>query len=346
MCGRFALGIKHRCVIPIQGYFEWLKSRNAKVPYYVHSTSSDLIYLAGFYSHNYNYPGDDYISSFTIITAPALKTDTNDISWLHDRKPVFLQPGSKEWKDWLDPNKPWDDSMIETCLESAANKAYVHIEGYPVSDKVGVPSNKGEDVTKRVNSQASISSFFQKREKKPEIRVEPRGVKEEDIKLARNEYEENAARVQGEKGDSEVKQEQGNKEEDRDRDRENEPEIKQENQAEEGEDEVKEEPAEEQEDDKEVDEEDGTAVEEDNAVDEKEEDNGGYQEDEDDEVVEDEDEVDENEVEDDEVEDEEVDKAAISNRTAKRSSKIEGPPSKRLRNKEDISSIPLKEIVS
>ncbi|EGW34950.1 uncharacterized protein SPAPADRAFT_145639, partial [Spathaspora passalidarum NRRL Y-27907] len=179
---------KHRCVVPIQGYFEWLKTKGDKIPYYVHSKKSALVYLAGFYSHNSNYENyrnnSDFLSSFTIITAPALKTDTHDISWLHDRKPVFLAPGSKEWDDWLDPSKNWEDSMIETCLNSAANKAYADIEGYPVSKKVGVPSNNGEDVIERVESkpQASISSFFQPQKKQPELKVEPTDekIKQED----------------------------------------------------------------------------------------------------------------------------------------------------------------------
>lgn len=175
---------KHRCVIPITGYFEWLKAKSSKTPYYVHATNEKIIYLAGMYSHNFNYNeiknNKDYLSSFTIITAPAVKTDTNDVSWLHDRKPVILTPRSKEWFAWLDPNKEWDDSLIDFALNSTTNAGSIKIEGYQVSDDVGKPMNKGEENIKRVKAKPSISEFFKKRLNKAEMKLEERGVKEEE----------------------------------------------------------------------------------------------------------------------------------------------------------------------
>lgn len=44
---------------------------------------------------------DQYLSTFTIITAPAAKGDEFDLSWLHTRKPMLIKPGSQEWFEWL-----------------------------------------------------------------------------------------------------------------------------------------------------------------------------------------------------------------------------------------------------
>ncbi|KAL6453684.1 hypothetical protein SBY92_005256 [Candida maltosa Xu316] len=186
---------KHRCVIPIQGYFEWKKTEKTKIPYFVHSKTSSLCYLAGFYSHNYNYTEnrnvkDEYLSTFTIITVPADKSDEYDLSWLHSRKPMLLEPGSKAWFDWLDPEKPWSDDFIGAVLNSTTNKAYADIEGYIVTKDVGNTSNDGEEMIKRVNAkkQPSIGSFFS-----PEKKVETTKIKtekQEDKKRPKEELED------------------------------------------------------------------------------------------------------------------------------------------------------------
>lgn len=162
---------KHtRCVVPINGYFEWLTFKNAKTPHFVHSTKSSLVYLAGLYSHNTNYNNTklikgelEYFSSFTIVTGPAAKTDDNDLSWLHGRKPIMIEPGTEAWFEWLDPKKEWHDSLLETCLNTTNNVAFSNIEAYLVGKEVGNLSNKSESVTKREKKvQKSIGLFFQK----------------------------------------------------------------------------------------------------------------------------------------------------------------------------------------
>lgn len=164
---------KFRCVIPIQGYFEWMKIENNKIPYFVHSATAPLCFLAGFYSHNYHYSENrnvknEYLSTFTIITTPASKGDEYDLSWLHSRKPMLIQPGSQEWFEWLDPNKPWSNSLIGEVLNSTSNQAYADIEAYKVTKDVGNPSNNGVDMISKIDSkkQKPIGLFFLKNQKK------------------------------------------------------------------------------------------------------------------------------------------------------------------------------------
>lgn len=158
----------NRCVVPIEGYFEWQKSKVDKIPYYVHSDKRPLIFLAGFFSHNTNYSGKDpeyldaYLSTFTILTGPAQKSDTKDISWLHPRKPLMLLPGTRAWNDWLDPSKEWSDSLVAACLETKKNPAYLDLSWYTVNKTVGNPGYNGEEAIKEVKNlpQKSILLFF------------------------------------------------------------------------------------------------------------------------------------------------------------------------------------------
>lgn len=160
----------HRCVVPIQGYYEWQKSKTDKLPYYVHSSKDPLVFLAGFYSHNTHYKDNfqdnasGYLSSFTIITGPASSNDKVDLSWLHPRKPLMLKPGTPEWNDWLNPSARWSDDMLHTCLETVNYEVYDSIVTHRVSKDVGNSANQGEYLNKEIKSakspQKGIDSFF------------------------------------------------------------------------------------------------------------------------------------------------------------------------------------------
>lgn len=174
----------NRCVIPIQGYFEWMKTNSDKIPYFVHSKTVPLCFLAGFYSHNYNYTENqnvsgEYLSTFTVITVPAVKEDANDMSWLHNRKPMLIAAGTKAWYDWLNPKIPWNEKLVETVLNSTTNEAYADIEVYQVTKEVGNSSNDGENMIKKINSkkQSSLSHFLGsqkgKRKAKPTSHFSP-----------------------------------------------------------------------------------------------------------------------------------------------------------------------------
>lgn len=182
---------KTRCVVPIEGYFEWLRlPRDENIPHYIHSTSSSLIYLAGLYSHNFNYKmdeSDEYFSSFAIVTGPTNKRDNfKDLSWLHTRKPIMLIPGSKEWFEWLDPERDWDDLLMDTVLDTTKNKAYKDIDAYVVGKAVGKIGSHGPELIERkkgpsVSPQKPITLFFQR--KKPADSAEDGGSPKKRIKV-------------------------------------------------------------------------------------------------------------------------------------------------------------------
>ncbi|CAN3376695.1 hypothetical protein DIURU_004480 [Diutina rugosa] len=148
----------HRCVIPAQGYFEWTTIKEEKVPHFVHYSHAPFIFLVGLYAHNAHFGDDMPQSTFTICTGPATSDDDNDISWLHRRKPILVEPGSEAWYKWLDPEVALAD-IEELVLNTKSNPAYKDIEIYRVGSAVGNTRSEGAKLIKPME-QGSISDFF------------------------------------------------------------------------------------------------------------------------------------------------------------------------------------------
>lgn len=147
---------KHRCVVPIQGYYEWLQGATKK-PYFIKRKDNKLMYLAGMYSitkfkkqKHYDEDaeeGDDkredefeFIDSYTIVTGPAPK----NMKWLHSRMPVVLEPGSKEFNNWLNPRVQEWNKQLSDCLKPYETDTLIF---YPVNPEVGRISSEGEYLT-------------------------------------------------------------------------------------------------------------------------------------------------------------------------------------------------------
>ena len=87
-----------RCLIPVNGFYEWEKIDKEKFPYYVQSMNDGGFVLAGLWDEWYDVKKNEKIISVALIT-----TQPNEkISKIHDRMPVILD--SKHWKIWLDSN--------------------------------------------------------------------------------------------------------------------------------------------------------------------------------------------------------------------------------------------------
>jgi len=88
---------QRRCLIPLNGYFEWKKdavSKKSKAHFIV-STSGDYFVFAGIYESWY-----DNALNESILTCALLTTEPNDkIASIHDRMPVILE--AHQWELWL-----------------------------------------------------------------------------------------------------------------------------------------------------------------------------------------------------------------------------------------------------
>lgn len=89
---------QRRCLIPLNGYFEWKKDALSKKsqPYFITSTCGDYFVFAGIYESWY-----DNTLGETVLSCALLTTEPNEkIADLHDRMPVILE--SYQWELWLD----------------------------------------------------------------------------------------------------------------------------------------------------------------------------------------------------------------------------------------------------
>ena len=104
---------------------------------------------------------DEKIYTYTIIT-----TDSNPaLTFLHDRMPVILEPGSEAMKTWLDPNRTTWSNQLQSLLRPYEGE----LECYPVSKEVGKVGNNSPDFIVPVDSKQNkknIANFFANAEKK------------------------------------------------------------------------------------------------------------------------------------------------------------------------------------
>lgn len=125
-----------RCLIPADGFYEWMKAEAPKQPRqpFLHRLhDGELFAFAGLWTTSKPTDGDGEIASATIIT-----TDANaDVRFLHDRMPAILD-GLDAEAAWLSPN-----------VDLSAAKELVHplpsgrLEVFPVSIEVNSSEAEG-----------------------------------------------------------------------------------------------------------------------------------------------------------------------------------------------------------
>jgi SOS response associated peptidase (SRAP) len=118
------------------------------------------------------------------------------VSFLHDRMPVILEPGSDEFRRWLDPNEAWS-MKLGNILKPYEGELlwYQHSLSFPALMRTSYPVKKevgkvGEDSPLFIvplhspENKSNIANFFSKpgTNTKPKIKGEPKSAaKEEDI---------------------------------------------------------------------------------------------------------------------------------------------------------------------
>jgi len=123
---------QRRCLIPLNGYFEWKKDAPSKKSkaHFIASASGEYFVFAGIYESWYDNTGGD-----TILTCALLTTEPNEkIAGLHDRMPVILE--SDAWELWLDDRSSYSE-LNRLFIPLSSDK----IRYFPVSDYVNSVKN-------------------------------------------------------------------------------------------------------------------------------------------------------------------------------------------------------------
>jgi putative SOS response-associated peptidase YedK len=118
-----------RCLIPLDGYYEWMKQGKQRIPYRITRPEGGIFAVAGLFDQ-WKDPTGQIINSFTIITQPA----SPSIAHIHDRMPAILD--RNEEKSWLDKSLNVHDLI--SLIRPAADD---EIHFYRVGDQVNQVRN-------------------------------------------------------------------------------------------------------------------------------------------------------------------------------------------------------------
>lgn len=119
-----------RCIIPVDGFYEWETSAGRKTPYRIERHDKELFGMAGVYEVKTN--------TFAVITTVANAL----IRRIHNRMPVILE--KKDYSVWLDPK--FKNSELLLPLLRAYDSSLLHV--YKISDYINDIQNDSIDCIK------------------------------------------------------------------------------------------------------------------------------------------------------------------------------------------------------
>ena len=128
----------HRCLIPATGFYEWVKSGKASVPYYIHRKDHGLFAFAGLWDA-WKAPDGQFRKTFTVIT-----TRPNPLVLrYHDRMPAILLPENEgRWLDFRAPSLKETEELLSPYPEE-------YLTAYRVSRAVNDPLREDASLIER-----------------------------------------------------------------------------------------------------------------------------------------------------------------------------------------------------
>jgi putative SOS response-associated peptidase YedK len=128
---------RKRCIIPIDGFYEWQDQGKGqrKQPFYITSRDFSPLALAGLWA-----TWRDPESGEELFTCTILTTSANELmESVHHRMPVILAP--EDWDAWLDPNNTDTDELAKLLVPAPEEMLTL----WPVDPAVGnVRNNRPE----------------------------------------------------------------------------------------------------------------------------------------------------------------------------------------------------------
>ncbi|MDL5157165.1 SOS response-associated peptidase [Actinomycetospora termitidis] len=136
-----------RCLLPADGWFEWLRDGKQKTPYFMTFAADSTfagrsLALAGLWETWRPERGADPLVSTTVVTIDS----AGPLTEIHHRMPLVLPPD--RWADWLDPEN--DDP---TGLLAPSEEILAAIEMRQVSSKVNNVRNHGAELIEEDHEQ-------------------------------------------------------------------------------------------------------------------------------------------------------------------------------------------------
>ena len=128
-----------RCLIPADGFYEWVRAGKTKQPYCFEINDGELFAFAGLWDRWKN-PSGEWVKTCTILTT----TPNAVTSAVHDRMPVMLDPDSYDL--WLDPGMQ-NVAAVSDLLKPSDARA---MRCYPISTRINYVANDDEECSRPV----------------------------------------------------------------------------------------------------------------------------------------------------------------------------------------------------
>jgi putative SOS response-associated peptidase YedK len=123
---------RKRCLIPADGFYEWLRRDGQRQPMFVHHPGHDVFTLAGLWDRFQDENGEEVRTTAIITTAAQ-----GIVERIHDRMPLIVQPADRA--EWLGRDTP-----AERVAELLGTRA-PELVAYPVSTHVNNARNEGPE---------------------------------------------------------------------------------------------------------------------------------------------------------------------------------------------------------
>jgi len=121
-----------RCVIPADGFYEWRREGNRKIPVWIHLKTREPFAFAGLWDEWRDFKSGNVLSTFTIIT-----TDPNAlVRRIHNRMPVIYDRAMG--RQWLEHQFGSSAMALDFALRPWPSE---YMEEWDVSTLVNAPEN-------------------------------------------------------------------------------------------------------------------------------------------------------------------------------------------------------------
>lgn len=138
-----------RCIIPINGFYEWELEDKIKTPYFVKDMKNDYMAIAGIWDEWF-----DSELNMNIVTVALITCDANEkLGKIHHRMPVILE--KKNFSTWLNSSSLKDINALFTIYDNEK------LDLYEVSNSVNKVLFNEPSCVKRVQKeQIGQLNFF------------------------------------------------------------------------------------------------------------------------------------------------------------------------------------------
>ncbi|HTT80789.1 MAG TPA: SOS response-associated peptidase [Stellaceae bacterium] len=139
---RDAFNRRQRCLVPVDGFYEWQKRpAGPKQPYAIVGAGGEPFAMAGLWDRWRPEPGAQPVHTFTIITGPPNEL----VAPIHNRMPVILPRAT--WRQWLGEDDATRDELLALLRPYPAEL----MRAYPVAARVGNVRNNDPDLLAAVD---------------------------------------------------------------------------------------------------------------------------------------------------------------------------------------------------